>query len=95
MRNTLASRRILEGYAGLKRDKLEFHLQFYHGTEEDPTTGGSVMKIFESDIEPYFLEFLIRGTITKNKFRRNTPWGIHEFDFYDLNNNTIFIVLDI
>ena len=84
-----------EGYVGLKRDNLEFHLQFHHGNEEDPMIGGSVIKVFVSDIQPYFEEFIERGTITKEKLRRNTPWGTHEFGFYDLNNNAIFIVQDI
>jgi len=84
-----------EGYAGLNRDNLEFHLQFHHGTEEDPVNGGSVMKIFVKDINSYVEEFIKRGTITKDKLRMNTPWDTHEFGFYDLNKNAIFIVQDI
>jgi hypothetical protein len=82
------------GYAGLVRENLEFHLQFHHGNEEDPITGGSVMKIFVADIKPYFEEFLERGTIKPEKLRMNTPWGTHEFGFYDLNDNAIFFVQD-
>ncbi len=83
-----------DGYAGLCRENLEFHLQFHSGTEEDPITGGSVMKIFVSDIQPYFEEFVGRGTVQKEKLRINTPWGTHEFGFYDLNKNAVFIVQD-
>lgn len=83
-----------KGYAGMRREQQEFHLQFHHGTEEDPVVG-SVMKIFVSNINPYFEEFLERGTISKDKLRPNTPWGTHEFGFYDLNGNAIFIVQDI
>jgi hypothetical protein len=82
-------------YIGMKRDNLEFHLQFHHGNEEDPMIGGSVIKIFVTDIQPYFDEFVNRGTIPKEKLRRNTPWGTHEFGFYDLNKNAIFIVQDV
>ena len=78
------------GYAGMQRDNLEFHLQFHHGNEEDPILGGSVMKIFVTDIKPYFSEFIKRGTITPDKLRMNTSWGTHEFGFYDLNNNAVF-----
>lgn len=81
------------GYAGMKRDHLEFHLQFHHGTEDDPVLSG-VMKIFVKDIMPFYNEFLNRGTITKEKLRLNTTWGTHEFGFYDLNNNAVFIVQD-
>lgn len=82
------------GYVGLNRDKLEFHLQFHHGNADDPILA-SVMKIFVPDIQPYFIEFVERGTIAKEKLRLNTPWGTHEFGFYDLNNNGIFIVQDV
>jgi hypothetical protein len=81
-------------YAGLQRENLEFHLQFHHGNAEDSITGGSVIKIFVADIRPYFEEFVKRGTITKEKLRMNTPWGTHEFGFYDLNDNAIFVVQD-
>ncbi len=82
-------------YVGLKRDNLEFHLQFHHGNKEDPLIGGSVMKVFVSDIYSYVEEFVNRGTISRDKLRENTSWGTHEFGFYDLNNNAIFIVQDI
>ncbi len=83
------------GYAGLTRENIEFHLQFHHGTAEDPITGGSVMKIFVEDIKPYFDEFVERGTIKPEKLRMNTPWGTHEFGFYDLNDNAVFFVQDV
>jgi hypothetical protein len=83
-----------EGYAGLTRDHLEFHLQYHHGDERDPIVG-SVMKIFVDNIEPYIQEFIERGTITAEKVNRHTNWGTHEFGFYDLNKNGIFIVQDV
>lgn len=84
-----------DGYAGLQREGLEFHLQFHHGNEEDPILGGSVMKIFVTDVRAYFDEFVERGTVTPDKLRLNTPWGTHEFGFYDLNGNAVFFVQDV
>ncbi len=84
-----------KGYAGLRRDNLEFHLQFHRGNKEDPISGGSVMKLFVPDIYPYVEEFVNRGTISRDKLRENTSWGTHEFGFYDLNKNAIFIVQDL
>ena len=81
-----------DGYAGLQRDNLEFHLQFHHGNENDPILCGSVMKIFVDDIKPYFKEFVERGTVAKDKLTMNTPWRTHEISFFDMNKNTIFIV---
>lgn len=82
------------GYAGLRRENLEFHLQWHHGNKEDPVLSG-VMKIFVEDIQIYFKEFLDRKTISEDRLRLNTAWGTHEFGFYDLNQNAIFIVQDI
>lgn len=81
-------------YAVLKRDHLWIHLQWHADNEDDPLLGGSVIKLFVSDIKPVFEEFVVRGTVPKEKLRMNTPWGTHEFGFYDLNRNAIFIVQD-
>ena len=82
-------------YAGIERDGLYIHLQWHADIEDDPLLGGSVIKIFVKDIQPLFEEFVKRGTITKNKLQKNTPWGTHEFGFYDLNKNAIFVVQDV
>ncbi|NNM18437.1 MAG: glyoxalase/bleomycin resistance/extradiol dioxygenase family protein [Croceitalea sp.] len=81
-------------YAGLKRDHLYLHLQWHAETEEDPLLGGSVIKLFVKDIKPVFEEFVKRGTIKEEKLRKHTDWGTHEFGFYDLNKNAIFVVQD-
>ncbi len=84
-----------EGYAGVKRDNLEIHLQWHADTADDPLNGGSVVKIFIEGIEDFFNELLERGTVTSDQLRKNTPWGTHEFGFYDLNKNAIFFVEDV
>lgn len=84
-----------EMYAGLKRGQQEIHLQWHADTAEDPLLGGSVIRIFVKDIHPIFEEFVERGTVQADKLRLNTPWGTHEFGFYDLNNNAIFWVQDV
>jgi hypothetical protein len=82
-------------YAGVYRDNIFLHLQWHAGTIEDPLNGGSVIRIFVSDINPIFEEFVQRGTIVKEKLNTNTAWGTHEFGFFDLNQNGIFIVQDL
>ena len=84
-----------EMYAGLKRDDLCLHLQWHADTVDDPLLGGSVIKIFVKDIAPLVDEFVERGTIKRDKLRKNTPWGTHEFGFFDLNKNALFIVQDL
>ena len=81
-------------YACLKRENLFIHLQWHADTEDDPLLGGSVIKLFVKNIQPIFKEFMERGTVKEDKLRLNTPWGTHEFGFYDLNNNAVFIVED-
>lgn len=82
-------------YAVLKREHLYIHLQWHADTENDPLLGGSVIKLFVKNIQPIFEEFVKRKTVSKDKLRLNTPWNTHEFGFYDLNKNAIFIVEDI
>lgn len=81
-------------YAGMVRGQLCIHLQWHADTPEDPLLGGSVIKIFVHDIYPWYKEFVKRGTIQPDKIRENTAWGTHEFGFYDMNKNAIFIVQD-
>lgn len=82
-------------YAVLKRDALNIHLQWHADTENDPLLGGSVIKFFVEDIQPFFEEFVKRETISHDKLQLKTAWNTNEFGFYDLNNNAIFIVQDL
>ena len=81
-------------YAVLKRDHLYIHLQWHADNEDDPLLGGSVIKLFVKGIDQFFEEFVKRGAVNPDKLRKNTPWGTHEFGFYDLNKNAIYIVED-
>ena len=60
-------------YAGIFRDGINIHLQWHADTKEDPLLGGSVIKIFVDDVEFIFQEFVKRGTVAKDKLRKNTP----------------------
>lgn len=83
-----------EGYAIMQRDNVEFHLQWHHGTEEDPVLPG-VMRIWMEDgLLNLFEEFVQRGTVAADKLRMGTGWGTNEFGFYDLNGNAIFVMED-
>lgn len=82
-------------YAGLYRDGLEIHLQWHAGTEEDPLSGGAVIRMEVKNIRPLFEEFKQRGTVQEKDLRENTPWGTNEFAVFDLNSNLIFISEDV
>ncbi|MBT8234497.1 MAG: glyoxalase/bleomycin resistance/extradiol dioxygenase family protein [Saprospiraceae bacterium] len=81
-----------EMYALLKRDDIVLHLQWHADTDDDPLLGGSVIRIKVEDINHYIDEFVERGTVVREKLRMNTPWNTHEFGFYDLNKNAVFIM---
>ncbi len=81
-------------YAVLRRDDFWLHLQWHDDTDDDPLLGGSVIRIFVDEIGPWFEEFVGRGTVPQDKLRRDTPWGTHEFGFFDLNRNAVFVVQD-
>ena len=82
-------------YAVLGRENLCIHLQWHADTPDDPLLGGSVIRIFVKNIQPVFEEFVGRGTVKEEKLRLDTPWNTHEFGFYDLNKNAVFIVEDL
>ncbi len=82
-------------YAVLYRENLVLHLQWHADTEDDPLLGGSVVRIWVKHIEPLVDEFILRGTITAEKYRPQTAWGTKEFGFFDLNSNAIFIFEDL
>jgi hypothetical protein len=79
-------------YAVLFRENIFIHLQWHADTDDDPLLGGSVIRILVSEVKPFFDEFVERGTVQQDKLVLNTPWQTHEFGFYDLNKNAIFIV---
>ena len=81
-------------YAAIVRDHLEIHLQWHADTADDPLLGGSVIKLFVKNVRPIFDEFVERGTVAPDKLSMNTPWGTHEFGFYDPNKNAVFLVED-
>lgn len=81
-------------YAVLNRDNLYLHLQWHADTDDDPLLGGSVIRILVKEVEPIFAEFVARGTVADDALRLDTPWQTHEFGFYDLNDNAVFIVQD-
>jgi hypothetical protein len=78
-------------YGCIKRGDYTIHLQWHADTEDDPLLGGSVLRLIVENIHPWIEEFVERKTINRNKPVMNTPWNTHEFGFFDLNKNGIFI----
>ena len=81
-----------DGYAGIARENIHIHLQWHANTPEDPLLGGSVVKIFVDEVASLFNELVEKGTVKADALKRDTPWGTHEFGFYDENKNAVFFV---
>ncbi len=80
-------------YAVLGRQGLFIHLQMQF--PKDMANGNLTQIKFQvENIQPLFEEYLANGVITKDRFRKNTPWGTNEFGFYDANKNAIFFYED-
>ena len=79
----------------LPSSDIERDVKWYANTEVDPLLGGSVIKIFVEDINALFQEMVDRGSVSKDRLRKNTAWGTNEFGLYGLNKNAIFFVADI
>jgi len=82
---------VADGYAGLSRENIHLHLQWHANTEDDPLLGGSVIKVFVENIQPFFTELVERRTVS-NEALKQTAWKTNEFGFFDLNKNAIFFV---
>jgi hypothetical protein len=81
-------------YAVLYRENICIHLQWHSDTPDDPLLGGSVFRIYVKNITALFNELIERGTVTQDSLKIDTAWKTNEFGFYDLNNNSIFIMED-
>jgi hypothetical protein len=82
-------------YAIIYRENICIHLQWHADTRDDPLLGGSVIRIYVKNITALFNELVTRGTVTQDKMKLDTPWNTNEFGFYDLTNNSIFVMEDI
>ena len=78
--------------AGLCLGNVFIHLQWHADTESDPLLGGSVIRIDAKNLQPLFDDLILRGTITSDALKFNTPWNTNEFGFFDLNKNAIFFM---
>lgn len=83
-----------KGYAIMQRETLEFHLQWHHGTEDDPVLVGTMRVWLKDGLLNLFEEFVQRGTVKPEQLRMGTSWGTNEFGFYDPNGNAVFFFED-
>lgn len=81
-------------FAGVKRDGIEIHLQWYDN-DEFHTVDKSLLRFVVEDIDALFEEFRDKNLAGINKGPEKTSWGTYEFSFYDLNSNGLFFYSDL
>lgn len=74
------------GYAGLRRDGIELHLQ-WHDEEEWSRVERPMLRFVVPEVEALFEEYRDQGVFQERTALRRTPWGTREFAFYDLDMN--------
>lgn len=74
------------GYAGVRRDGIELHLQ-WHDPEEWSRVERPMLRFVVPDVEALFEEYRDRGVFHERTALRRTPWGTREFAFFDLDMN--------
>lgn len=81
------------GYAGIRRDSIEIHLQWHSEQEWADGLTGSIYRFLVDDPDGLFAEFpadLLEGTTASD-----TAWATREFGLYDPDRNALFFYRDL
>lgn len=82
------------GYAGVRRDGIEVHLQ-WHDPEEWGRVERPMLRFVVPEVEALFEEYRDQGVFHERTALRRTPWGTREFAFYDLDMNGLTFYRDL
>lgn len=83
------------GYAGVKRDDIEIHLQWHDAEEWEARVDRPMLRIYVDSIEDLFTEYSTKHVLHKNTSLKQTPWRTKEFAFYDIYGNGLTFYRDI
>jgi len=72
-------------YVGLRRDRVELHMQFQYEHEMQTTR----LRLLVDDPDALYAEFLAKQVVDESKQPKDTPWGTREFAIYDLDRNSL------
>ncbi|WP_400080542.1 VOC family protein [Winogradskyella sp. R77965] len=84
-----------KGYAGVKRDSIEIHLQWHDEVEWMKGIDRPMLRIYVDDIEGLFSAYRTRDVFHNNTALKETPWGTKEFAFYDIYSNGLTFYRDL
>jgi catechol 2,3-dioxygenase-like lactoylglutathione lyase family enzyme len=83
------------GYAGVKRDDIEIHLQWRDEKEWIIGLDRPMLRIYVDNIGELFDEYKSKKVFHNNTSLKKTPWGTEEFAFYDLYGNGLTFYRDL
>jgi catechol 2,3-dioxygenase-like lactoylglutathione lyase family enzyme len=72
-------------YVGLRRDKVEFHMQFQYEHE----MGATRVRFLVDDPDALYEEYQDKSVFYEGTRLVDTPWGTREFALYDLDRNAL------
>jgi catechol 2,3-dioxygenase-like lactoylglutathione lyase family enzyme len=72
-------------YVGLRRDKVELHMQFQHDYEMSTTR----LRFVVDDPDALFAEYQDNDLLPEGARVEDKPWGTREFALYDLDRNAL------
>ncbi len=72
-------------YVGLRRDRVELHMQFQYEHE----MGTIRLRIVVDDPDALYGEYRDKDVFYEGTRLANTPWGTREFAIYDLDRNAL------
>ncbi len=82
------------GYAGVRRDSVELHIQRHDPSEWERTERPSLRFVVE-DVQGLFEEYREKGVFHAKTAIRETPWGTREFAFFDPHMNGLTFYCDL
>ncbi len=75
-------------YAGVKRDHIEIHLQWYDEKEWDFNADNRPMlRIATQNVDYLYQEYNFKRVFKEKTVVKSTDWGTKELSFYDLFKN--------
>jgi uncharacterized glyoxalase superfamily protein PhnB len=84
------------GYAGLRRDGVELHLQWQDETEfAKGTAGPAMLRFLVEELDTLFDEYAGAGVFHDRTRLRETAWGTREFNILDPDGNGLIFYREI
>jgi len=82
------------GYAGVRRDDVELHIQWHDPAEWSAVERPS-LRFIVPEVQSLFDEYKDKGVFHDGTALRETPWGTREFAFFDPDKNGLTFYCDL